>query len=165
MVGFYRTEDRRQETGDAASKAGEIAALEAGKVQKEQGGTAADAMCPKCFRPVAAKIFDEPDRYGRKIRKYLGFCEKCNAGCEVIQFLREGRWLIHRYQLYPYAGAMCYGTGVWFQLNEMPEPAPIVIGPGGEFDKQVWPLLSKLRTSLEGVCQTIECLMKHKGMK
>jgi len=134
-----------------------------------------DAVCPKCFRPLPGpRMFDEPDRCGRELRKYLGFCPACNLGCEVIQFKRDGRWVIHRYQYYPVVDTAmhCVGLGKWVMLNEMPEPAPIVLGPGGEYDKQIYPvgltpgveLLTKLRKALEALCQTIECLMRGPGL-
>jgi hypothetical protein len=145
-----------------------------GETQTERGGimvaynqekgvepvVTVDCICPKCFRPLPGpRLFDEPDRYGRKLRKYLGFCASCNLGCEVIQFHRDERWVIHKYQHYkPIEPAMHYlATGQWITLAEMPEPAPVVTGPGGEFDQQITPkidsgvveMLKKLRLALE----------------
>lgn len=170
------TEDRRQEgAGSVSARTTDKQALSVSAGAEPQ--VTVDCVCPKCFRPLPGpRMFNEPDRYGRQIRKYLGFCPACNLGCEVIQFRREERWVIHRYQLYPYAGAIWQGTGKWVTLNEMPEPAPIVVGPGGEFDKQVYPvgitptlapgveLLKKFRQALEGLCQTIECLLRGPGL-
>jgi len=127
--------------------------------------TTADCICPKCFRPLpGTRIFPQEDRYGRQIRQYLGFCLDCNLGCEVVQFHRENRWLIHKYQYYKPIGTHCRGTGEWVTINELPEPAPVVTGPGGEFDKQITPqtigLLKKLKQTLDEMYQTIECLMR-----
>ena len=141
--------------------------MEAGKIT---GSTQIDCACPACNQvlpyPVVIPL---PDRYGRELRKYLGFCPACNIGCETIQFRRDGRWVIHKYQVYLYVtknvNEPCKPTGKWITLNDLPEPALIVTGPGGGFDKQVTPLLGKLPSALEWVCRTIECLMKHKGIK
>jgi hypothetical protein len=201
MVAYNQeSDDRRQTTDDGGRKADDggrttdaapargLDGLEAGKIEPAPGEpqVTIDAVCPKCFRPLPGpRMFPEPpgggpDRYGRELRKYLGFCPACNLGCEVIQFHRDGRWVIHRYQHYQIAGSAmhCVADGKWVTINELPEPAPVVVGPGGEFDKQIYPLgitpqavqtpglelLSKLRKALEGLCQTIECLMRGPGL-
>ena len=118
----------------------EDAALEAGKITL-------DAICPLCFRPVDHKMIPvKADRYGREIRSYMGFCRSCQVGCEVVQFRRDDRWVIHRYQLYKYVGQNihCVGTGQWTTLNELPDPAPIVVGPGGDFDQRITPQVGEL---------------------
>jgi len=102
---------------------------------------AKDVVCPVCFRPTLSaglKYYD--DRYGRNLRRYLGWCRDCLKGFEVIQFARDNRWVIHKYQLYLYG----FKTGKSFRktiskeqiLNDLPEPAPVVTGPGGDYDKQ-----------------------------
>ena len=169
MVGYNRTEDEKQNTEVELASANKIRPCRDGQTG---GTTQVDAICPKCFKPLAnPKVMLEPDRYGRELRKYLGFCPACSIGCETIQFKRGRRWVIHRYQVYAYIGTNihCQAMGGWTTLNDLPEPAPIVVGPGGDFDNQITPqvgeLLGKLRAALEGVCRVIECLMQSKGLK
>ena len=134
----------------------------------------ADCICPICFKPMAyPRIEAVADRYGREIRQCLGFCTMCHLGSEAIQFKRDGRWVIHKYQVYAYVGEVthCQAAGKWVMLNQLPEPAPIVTGPGGEFDQQIRLtkddvlLLGTLRRGLESFGVAIECFMKHFGLK
>ncbi len=133
-----------------------------------------DCICPACYKPMAyPRIEDIADRYGRELRRYFGFCPSCNLGSETIQFKREARWVIHRYQVYAYIGQLthCQASGKWVTLNELPEPAPVVIGPGGEYDQQIRltkgdvMMLSTLRKGLEAFATAIECFMRHYGIK
>jgi len=118
----------------------------------EEVGKIGDAVCPLCFQALPnPAILPLADRYGRELRKYLGFCPNCKLGCETIQFRRDGRWVIHRYQIYAYIGTYVQKTGNWITLNGLPEPAPIVTGPGGDFDRRITPkcgeLLARARAS------------------
>lgn len=139
-----------------------------------QAGAGADIVCPKCFKPmVATQIIPQPDRYGRKIRRYLGFCTGYNLGSEVWQFERDGRWVIHKYQVYAYVGQLthCQASGKWVTLNDLPEPAPVVTGPGGDYDKQIKlsatdiAMLSTLQRGLECAVAALESFMRHFGIK
>lgn len=132
-----------------------------------------DCICPVCYKPLAnAQIIPQPDRY-RELRRYLGFCGTCHVGSEVIQFKRDGRWVIHKYQVYSYIGQLthCQASGKWVTLNELPEPAPVVTGPGGEYDQQIRltkddvMMLTTLRKGLEAFAAAIECFMTHFGLK
>ena len=60
----------------------------------------ADAVCPKCFKPLEYPVVVEPelDRYKRELRTYYGWCFECDEGCLVIQFKRGERWAIHKYR-------------------------------------------------------------------
>lgn len=133
-----------------------------------------DCVCPLCFKPMAnASMMALPDRYGRKIRKYFGFCPACRLGSRSIQFERDGRWIIHQYQIYDYVSEFSHSPpkGKSVTLNDLPEPAPIVTGPGGEYDKQITltkqnvMLLSTLRRGLESFSVALECFMRHFGLK
>ena len=133
-----------------------------------------DCVCPICFKPTAyPRVEAVADRYVREIRQCLGFCTVCNLGSEVIQFKRDGRWVIHKYQVYAYIGQVthCQATDRWVTLNELPEPAEIVLGPGGEYDKQITLnredilLLCTLRTGLEAFGTAIERFMKRFGIQ
>jgi len=109
----------------------------------------------------------KPDRYGRIIRRYFAWCFECNRGFEVIQFAKNGRWLIHKYQPYTIVGHTYHSkaTGEWTILNELPEPAPVVVGPGGDYDKQIelnkecFKLLESLQKALKSTTALLEYLL------
>ena len=133
-----------------------------------------DCVCPICFKPMTGpRIIAQADRYGREIRQCLGFCTVCNLGSETIQFKRDGRWVIHQYQVYAYIGQLthCQASGRWVTLNALPEPAEVVVGPGGEYDKEIRltkddvTMLITLRRGLEAFGQAIERFMKHYRLK
>jgi hypothetical protein len=134
-----------------------------------------DCVCPACYKPMAYPRMDEiADRYGRVMRRYFGFCPICSLGNETVQFKRDGRWVIHKYQVYAYVGQLthCRATGRWVTLNDLPEPAPVVTGPEGrEYDKQITltkedvMLVSALRKALESFAEALGCFMHHFGLK
>jgi len=95
-------------------------------------------ICPQCYHhlPWPSIVDNETDRYGRKIRTYFGWCFKCSQGYEVIQFQKNDRWHVHKYQPYKIAGEnVMKPSGNWTVVNELPEPPFIVTGPGGDYDK------------------------------
>jgi hypothetical protein len=59
----------------------------------------------------------------------------------------------------------CRPSGKWVQLNEIPEPAPIITRPGGEYDQEYTPETSELwlnlQKALNAVNMAIECLVRH----
>lgn len=141
MVDFYR-EERRQET-EVGSRA-----------------ATADAVCPVCFQALAKPtIIGQWEEQGLRMRKYLGFCQACNLGCETIQFFLAGRWRVHKYQTYSYMtkdyASPPISLGEWVTLNEMPKAGKA----GGEIGEMTEQLLRSLDMSLEGVCQTIKCIL------
>ena len=138
--------------------------------------TVKDVVCPKCFHELMFPqvMQQQADRYGRELRTYFAWCFKCDIGCEVIQFSKETpidkRWLIHKYQHYTLLGQAnhCLPTGKWTVLNELPEPAAVVTGPGGQYDKQIdpaaleiiAPICLELEKVLKSLTQMVECLLK-----
>ncbi len=158
-----------------------MVAYNKGQKTDRQNLAVAGLVCPQCFKSLAGSeaiaVSTEDDRYGRRLRRYFAFCVGCNKRFEVVQLEREGRWFIHKYQSYTTVEGRAMPAGDWVQLNGLPEPAPVVTGPGGDYDKQIEPkpeamlktktmaLLATLRKGLEGLCQAIECLMKDQGMK
>ena len=134
--------------------------------------TVKDVVCPNCFHelPFPEIVSQGTDRYGRELRTYFAWCFNCDIGCEVIQFAKDTptgkRWAIHKYQHYKLVGQAncCIPTGQWKILNELPEPAPAVTGPGGDYDKHFEPetieLVKTMLTALKSATQTIENLLK-----
>jgi len=142
--------------------------------------TVADAVCPNCFKLMENPTMmpERTDDFDRTLRSYLGWCMQCGLGFEVVQFLREdrsqktedrgqkkGRWIIHKCKVYAIIGEdKCKRLGEEIIFNELPEPAPIVIGPGEDFNQQIeikqFELMNTLRKTLQSLCQTINCLMK-----
>ena len=167
-------------------------------MNNEQTITIEAVVCPQCFKPIQAQVLPaQTNRYQTEFRTYLGYCFKCNCGWEVVQFKKTqgdppvALWLIHKYQKYPVRMMgtdgcsathpmgmdtiveKCHPSGKWTMLNEMPEPAPVLTGPGGEYDKE-WPpgikgevtpetseLLGNFQKALNAVNQAIECLIRH----
>ena len=143
--------------------------------------TVADAVCPRCFKPLQwpSIIERRPDRYGRKLRTCLAWCFRCNTGFEIIQFERDGRWLLHKFRQYTISG----WSGVkdimdgrsrferWELVQELPEPAPVVTGPGGDYDKQIefqsdsFKLLKSLHSALKSTCELLKHLLDTAQMK
>jgi len=98
-----------------------------------------DIVCPNCLSrvPAYSVTFEGPDRYGRTVRNYFTWCAKCDRGFEVVQFLADGNWHIHTYRYWLAVGVdKPVPQAGWTVVNQMPEPAPIVIGPGGDYDRQ-----------------------------
>jgi len=100
------------------------------------------AICPGCdehymYPSVSNK---GPDKYGRELREVSGWCLKCDIGYIVRQFLSEGKWLTYEYRKYIYnqnGGPKTAPVGPWMQGYSLPEPAPVIVGPGGDFVKQI----------------------------
>ncbi|MBW8017086.1 MAG: hypothetical protein FVQ82_12950 [Planctomycetes bacterium] len=111
---------------------------------KDTDGKVAGAICPGCDEHYMypAVVEKEPDRYGRQLREVYGWCLKCNVGYEAVQFKNEGKWLTCRCRKYTYTETETEGSkpvpvGGWVQGYSLPDPAPVVVGPGGDFVKQI----------------------------
>ena len=131
-----------------------------------------DIVCPACYKPVqGCSIIDGgKDDYGRQTRHYMGWCCNCNMGFEAVQFMaqhaEEPRWLLHKWRYY----AMVQALGKplpqrgWQKVNELPETAPVVTGPGGEYNKSFTPgtmgRLEKLTLALDLTREKVNDLIK-----
>jgi len=143
------------------------------KENQTQQQTDKDVVCPKCFKPLQGQsvLHAIPDRYGRKLRKYFGWCLECNRGFEVVQFDKDNRWHIHKYQNYEVIGQKihCTPAGNWTTVNELPEPAPVVVGPGGDYDKsfdlETVELMKTVLNALKATTKTVELLLKSSKVK
>jgi len=108
-------------------------------INKEQEtGKGTDVACPECGRPIPLStiMWNGTDRYNRTTRSWLGGCLDCLRRYVVVEFLQDGKWLIHKYRYYE-VPATKKPPGDWIILNDLPEAPPIVVGPGGEYDKQI----------------------------
>ena len=145
------------------------------KENQTQQQTDKDVVCPKCFKPLPKLSYTlfpiKKDRHERKLRTYFCWCNECKIGSETIQFERDGRWVIHKYQIYGVSikQLYCTTTGKWIVLNELPELAPVIVGPGGNYDKQIIPdvtaILKNLQSIFETASQTIKNLLKITELK
>jgi hypothetical protein len=93
--------------------------------------------CPSCKNSLTSFKFSRTitnERFGITTRTYYGWCLDCNIGCEVEQFLSDGRWLIHRWRRY--SNYKKPKAGHWHIVSELPVPA-VVIGVGREFDTEL----------------------------
>lgn len=133
----------------------------------------ADVVCPHCFRPLQypAITGQGKDCYERVIRDYYGWCFKCERGFEVIQFKQNGRWLIHKYRdgIVLNEGDSIVLNQAWTTLNNLPDPAPVVTGPGGQYDTSFTPqtvtLLEALHKAMSSTVKVIEQLLKNVPIK
>ena len=106
----------------------------------EEKMTRSEPECPTCRGELCAYVIMTvgEDRYRRWLRRFFGWCMKCDAGFEVYEFVAAGAaWRVHKYRPYKQVDKNCepVATGDWVIVNEMPEPAPVIIGPGGDFDQ------------------------------
>jgi hypothetical protein len=95
------------------------------------GQKAAGVECPGCQGYVQAYSARETgiDRYGLNLRSLLGWCCTCDCGFESVSFWADGEWVIHKYRM-----RRMSGFGRWKVVADLPEPAPVLIGPGHEYD-------------------------------
>lgn len=129
--------------------------------------TARDVVCPECFRQLQhPEIVGDGYDTGRHIRTYYGWCFECNKGAMVIQFERNGRWVIHKYK----KSILLDGSGVakiegdWIVLSEMPQPL-VVTGQGEyqqaqEVDFKYFDLLAKLQKIVAAAGEAINTLIE-----
>jgi hypothetical protein len=105
----------------------------------QAGQKAAGIECPLCRKPVTkgASVWERPDRYGRQLRNCYVWCLGCGCGFHIVQFMADdGRWRDHKYIRYVRGQRGSAGPcSDWVVVAELPEPAPVVVGPGGEFDE------------------------------
>jgi len=108
-----------------------------GKSETKKAAIEKEFVCPECFISIwgTGVITEIPDPYGRVMRRYFGYCEKCGFGWEVVQFKRDGRWLINKYHAVSRCDGLPFASGCWEILNILPEPAAVVTGPGGDYIK------------------------------
>lgn len=99
--------------------------------------TVGGCVCPQCFRPLKAPSLTEypRDRYAPPMRSYAGMCFQCRQACRVVQFKRDGKWLIHSYLRHRYESGAYIGVGDWIVVNPLPAPPAVLTGPGGDYDK------------------------------
>ena len=145
--------------------------MEKNAAEKEQA-VKSDIVCPACYKPVAGctVIGGDEDDYGRQVRHYMGWCCNCNMGFEAVQFLAEHagnpRWILHRWQYYAMVQALNKNLpqAGWQIVNELPVPAPVVTGPGGEYNESFTPktvdLIEKLNMVLKSTQRTVDYLIK-----
>jgi hypothetical protein len=136
----------------------------------ETGKKIADAVCPLCFHHVIDPTImtEGTDQQGRQLRTYFGYCSKCSAAHVVIQFVRNGRWVIHKYRpaIVLEASNEIEVSQNWQLMNELPparnsqQPAPVVIGPGGDFTKEITPELKSFSKNIKIMQNSLGNLLK-----
>ncbi len=99
--------------------------------------TVEGCVCPQCFKLLKAPLVVDngADRYGRHTRSYAGMCFECRQACRVLQFERDGKWLIHRHLPHRYESGAFASYGDWITVNPLPEPPAVLTGPRGDYDK------------------------------
>ena len=94
--------------------------------------------CPQCGCEMPGASISMPttlSRYNLTLRRYYGWCDGCNCGCEVEQYRSgNGRWFIHRYRNYTYNKRQVVGK--WVVRNELPVAA-VLLGVGRGYDRKV----------------------------
>jgi len=98
------------------------------------------AFCPVCGEKfVLPRVTPSPaGSCGRQIRQVFGWCFQCDRGLAMIQFASGDSWLTHEYQEYTLdENDKPVLAGKWVKVFAMPEPAPVVVGCGGDFYRPV----------------------------
>ena len=120
----------------------------------------AGVVCPACYKKlIAASIvgggFDK--RYQSCVRTYFGWCFECSHGYEVIQFEKDGNWLIHKYMDYTINAQTHHSrpSGKWQVLCSLPEPPLVMTGPGGDYVKPMNIKPTKLDVEIEKTLRSI----------
>ncbi|MHC4620356.1 MAG: hypothetical protein ACYTEQ_21615 [Planctomycetota bacterium] len=101
-------------------------------------------------------------------RHYFGWCGRCDCGFEVVQFKDGEHWRIHKYRYYTVVKGIdgALPSSKWQVAYEMPKPAPVVLGPGGDYDQPVElsaghiNLLESLRKALHGTQKILDELLR-----
>ncbi|MCE5184553.1 MAG: hypothetical protein LLF76_00310 [Planctomycetaceae bacterium] len=85
-------------------------------------------VCPHCCKPTRYFLLfgPAPDEYGRTIRSYIGYCDRCHSEFEVTQFQVGQLWPMHRCRL---------DGQEWKVIQPLPEPPLVQTGPGGDFSR------------------------------
>jgi len=97
------------------------------------------ANCPGCdghyYYPT---VESKGDKFGRPLREVTGWCQQCGVGYVVRQFKKnDSMWLTYQYRKYIYrSGQGRVYVGPWSNGYRLPDPAPVVTGPGGDYVKQ-----------------------------
>ena len=125
-----------------------------------------DIACPLCGRglPTAVVMPETTDRFGATRRGYFGWCLPCGRGIEAIQINLGGAWRVEKYRLYiqRQVGGRCE-TGAWINSIRIEPPAPIVLGPGGDFVVGYTPEVSvvakELRLTVRAIWRAAKELM------
>jgi len=144
--------------------------IEYAKENQEQREAVRDVVCPKCFKDISesAVVLSGQKRYGRELRTYFGWCLDCQLGFEVIQFLQDEKWFIHKYRYYAASLDRPIPSKQWQLINDLPDAPVVVIGPGGDYDKQInlnaecFQLLKALQKALKSTSEYLEYLLKAK---
>lgn len=117
-----------------------------------------------CFELLTVPTFLPVNnaRYIPEIRRYFGWCFGCKRGFCVIQFKRDGRWVIHKYQAYIQARGNkieYMPLGTWQILNELPEVPVVLLGPGGDYDRELQLKAANIaKTALDAISKATEAL-------
>jgi len=131
-----------------------------------------DVVCPNCFKiPESVTIMGpRPDRYGRRLRTYYGWCIECHRGFEVVQFEQCGKWLIHKYRFFQAAGPEGYNVPDWWNtVQELQAPPAVQTGPGGDYESapaiytdphRIANVLMSMKGVLDSMSRTIDNLVK-----
>ncbi len=127
---------------------------EAPPAQDSDDMTVDGCVCPQCYKPLKVPSVTDAgtNRYGIRVRDYNGFCFHCRRGCIVIQFAQDDRWLIHSFRPLRYESGTFVGFGPdWMIVNPLPEPPPVLNGPGGDYDKAPDPAYDPAISAIEAI--------------
>lgn len=123
--------------------------------------------CPNCYCRLGegrvSTTIPIRDRYGRTTRQSYIWCENCRQGYELIEFLAGDTYKPCKWR-YIY-----YLKDNWIQVQSLPEPAPVVTGPGGDYDRSIEPdvngILGNIKDILHSAAESIGCLLDYKNAK
>lgn len=124
-------------------------------------------VCSQCYKPLKAPVVTDAgtNRYGIRLRSYNGFCFHCRRGCIVVQFHQDDKWLIHSFMPLRYESGKFAGIGPdCIIVNPLPEPPPVLTGPGGDYvkvpDPACDPALAAVQGAASGLMQLTHAISK-----
>jgi len=94
-------------------------------------------VCPACYHKThEASLAEDTDDYGRERRLYFGWCSGCHKCFEVMQYNKDGKWVIHKFRWLVEVGKLYRDMDFQWQIvSEPPQVAPVATGPGGDYRK------------------------------
>ena len=137
-------------------------------VKKQTTGIIDSVVCPACYRALQHPHVAGTGKDRRRdvvIRTYYGWCFECERGWLVIQFVRDGRWLIHKYReaKLPEGESECKFADGWVIMCDLPQPKTLESTPDSLMPHiQMCRLLTSM---LESATQSMVSLANSVGVE
>jgi len=92
-------------------------------------------VCPLCYRHVHYPVPPQQNQQlGYVKRTYYSLCQRCEIGFDVVQFYRDGKWVIEKYLIRKEVDGRWAPDGDWVKECE-PTPLPLIKTGQGDYEK------------------------------